>query len=332
SDSNGRGFLYAGGSGALETFVNQIGKHVTDPETGVSVIARRRAAALVRQLEHPPKNPADRISANPDKPMPLYALGSGSDYASFLDHFGLATLSLGFGGETEGTQYHSRYDSWYWYSHFGDPGFQYGVALAKVAGHAVLRFADAPILPYRFGNFARDISNYVKEIEKLHATMQKMTRRKNALIEADAFELASDPTKTYVPPEPKPAVPDVDFSPLEKAVARLESAARAYDKAFAEHGDSLDAGAREKLNSTLLTIGRELLYEDGLPRRGWFRNMVYAPGYYTGYGVKTLPGVREAVEHRDWDTAKKYIDIVAAALDDYSARIEKATAILTAAG
>lgn len=329
SDTNGRGFLHAAGSGALETLVNQIGKHVTDPETGVSVVARAQARRAVHRLGHPSKAPAaPQTGARAASTYPLGALGSGSDYSAFIDHLGIASLSLGFGGESEGTQYHSRYDSWYWYSHFGDPGFHYGVALSKLAGHAVLRFANAPVLPYRFGNFARDIAKYVNEIEQLHARMQKKTRRKNALIANNAFELASDPTRPHVPPEPKPAVPDIDFSPLEQAAARLEKAAAAYDGALAKRLAELDKAERDRLNAVLLGIGRELLYQPGLPHRQWYRNMIYAPGYYTGYGVKTLPGVREALEHRHWETAKKYIGIVAHTLNDYSARLEKAAAIL----
>ncbi len=328
SDTNGRGFLFAGGSGSLQRFLDQVGRSVTDPETGKNVIARDRARGLVHQLKHPPETPAMKLSASATAPFPLGALGSGSDYSSFLDHFGLATLDLGFGGESEGTQYHSRYDSWYWYSHFGDPGFKYGVALSEVAGHAVLRYADADVLPLSFEGFARHIAEYAHEIEKLHNKEQKKTKKKDALIQNGDFKVASDPTKTYVPPKGKSAVPPLDFKPLDQAVARLQKAAKAYDAAFAQHADNLNAAARNKLNSQLLTMGRALLYKPGLPHRKWYRNMVYAPGYYTGYGVKTLPGIREAVENRQWNTAKQYIGIVAKTLNAYSARIESATAIL----
>ncbi len=328
SDTNERGFLFAGGSGSLQRFLDQVGRSVTDPETGVNVIARDRDRGLVHQLNHPPKIPAMKLSASATAPYPIYALGSGSDYTAYLDHIGVATLNLGFGGEAEGTQYHSRYDSWYWYSHFGDPGFKYGVALSEVAGHAVLRYADAEVLPLNFEGFAKHIGDYAHEIEKMHEKMQKQTQQKDALIKHHDFKLASDPTKTYVPPKPKAAVPAIDFGPLDQALARLKKAAAAYDAAFAQHANNLSAAARNQLNAQLLTITRAALYEPGLPHRGWYKNMIYAPGYYTGYGVKTLPGIREAVEHRQWDTAKKYIGIVATTLNDYSTRIEQVTRIL----
>jgi N-acetylated-alpha-linked acidic dipeptidase len=329
SDMLGRGFFHAGGSGALQGFVNEVGKSVTDPETGVNLIARDRARGVVHQLNHPPKNPGMKILTSATAPLPLRALGSGSDYSAFIDHFGIATLNFGFGGESEGTQYHSRYDSWYWYSHFGDPGFKYGVALSQVAGHAVLRYADADVLPLAFEGFARRVADYAGEIEKQHATMREQTRKKNALIKSGDYKLAADPSKTFVAPKVKPAVPDLDFKPLDQAITRLKAAAKAYDTALANNTGSLDTTTRNKLNSQLLTLGRALLYGSGLPHRKWYRNMVYAPGYYTGYGVKTLPGIREAVEHRQWDTAKQYIGIVSKALNNYTARIVSATQTLT---
>ncbi|HET7370465.1 MAG TPA: transferrin receptor-like dimerization domain-containing protein [Gammaproteobacteria bacterium] len=328
SDSNGRGFLYAGGSGSLQRFIDEVGRGVDDPETDASVIHRARAHRLVNQLKHPPQNPADKISANANEPLPIYALGSGSDYTAFLDHFGVASLNIGFGGEGEGTQYHSRYDSFDWYRRFADPTFEYGVALAKVGGHAVLRFANADILPYTFTGFANHIADYAHEIEKLHDHMQEKTQNRNALIKQNAFTLSADPTEQYMAPQPKPAVPALGFKPLDEAVARLKAAAADYDAALRARGDKLPDQARARLNELLIATERQLLDKEGLPRRAWYRHMIYAPGYYTGYGVKTMPGIREAVEQRDWDQAEKYIGIVAGVLNDFSGKVEQATALL----
>ncbi|HET6725713.1 MAG TPA: transferrin receptor-like dimerization domain-containing protein [Gammaproteobacteria bacterium] len=328
SDTNERGFLFAGGSGSLQRFIDQVGKSVTDPETDTNVIHRARAARLVRQLKHPPHNQSDRISSNPEQPLPIFALGSGSDYSSFIDHMGIASLDIGFGGESEGTQYHSRYDSFDWYRRFGDPSFEYGVALAKVGGHAVLRFADADILPYTFTGFANHVADYAQEIEKEQAHMRKQTQEKAELIKADAFRLAADPTEHYVPPKAKAPVPKLEFKPLDDAIARLKKTAAAYDAALKAHGDALSGSAQDKLNETLIETERQLLYRHGLPKRKWYRHMIYAPGYYTGYGVKTLPGIREAVENRDWDTAKEYIGVVAGVLNDFSDKVEAAAKLL----
>jgi N-acetylated-alpha-linked acidic dipeptidase len=328
SDMSGRGFLRAGGSGQLQTFITGVGRGVDDPETGVSVLQRLRARALIHQLNHPPKHDSDRISADPDAPFPLHAIGSGSDFTGFLDHLGIASLDVRFGGETEGTQYHSRYDDFDWYRRFGDPTFEYGVALAKVGGHAVLRFADAKVLPYTFTPFARHVSDYADQIEHEYEKMAKQTGQKNALIKSRAYKLAADPTRTYVPPQSQSKVPPLDFTPLKHAVAHLKTAAKAYDQALDAHLEDLSDVQAQKLNQALIQTSRQLLYGGGLPHRKWFRNMVYAPSYYLGYSVKTLPGVREAVDTRHWDTAAKYLTIVAQALNDYSAQVAKATAVL----
>lgn len=328
SDLSGRGFLETGGSGSLQTFVKGIGRSVKDPETGVNVMQRARARLLVRQLKHSPNDSARRISSDPNRPFPLSAIGSGSDFTGFLDHLGIASLDIRFGGETEGTQYHSRYDDFYWYSHFGDPTFEYGVALSKVGGHAVLRFANAKVLPYTFTPLAKHVADYASQIEHEYRRMAKRTRQKNALIESGAFRLAADPTRQYIPPKAETEIPQLDFKPLQHAVARLQSAASDYDKALASHLEDLsDAQARE-LNQALIKTSRQLVYSGGLPHRRWFRNMVYAPSYYLGYNVKTLPGVREAVETRQWGTARKYMGIIARSLTDYSEQLETATTIL----
>ncbi|HET7570796.1 MAG TPA: transferrin receptor-like dimerization domain-containing protein [Gammaproteobacteria bacterium] len=331
SDNTGRGFLRAGGSGSLQTFMNEVARSVPDPETGVNVLKRARAHRLVRQLKHPPQDPAERVSADPDAPYPLSALGSGSDYTGFLDHLGIMALDIRFGGEGEGTQYHSRYDDFYWYSHFADPTFKYGVALAKVGGHAMLRFANADVLPYAFTSFADKVANYAQQIEREHKKMVKQTQRKNALIQSGAFKLAADPTKQYVPPQPEAKVPALDFKQLDEAVARLKSVSSAYDQALRQHIGSLSGAQARRLNQTLVKVSRQLLYSGGLPHQKWFRQMIYAPNYYLGYSVSTLPGIREAVDTHQWDTAQKYIGIVAHALNGFSSQVDKATALLNGA-
>ena len=328
SDLSGRGFLETGGSGSLQTFIQGVGRSVKDPETGVNVIRRARAGLLIQQLEHSPTDPAQRISADPDAPFPLRAIGSGSDFTGFLDHLGIASLDIRFGSESEGTQYHSRYDDFYWYGHFGDPTFEYGVALSKVGGHAVLRFADAEVLPYTFTPFAKHVAGYAKEVEHEYQRMARLTPQKNALIGSGAFKLVADPTKPYIPPQAESEVPPLDFHPIQQAVARLQIAAADYDQALASHVDDLSDAQARALNQALIKTSRQLVYSGGLPHRRWFRNMVYAPSYYLGYSVKTLPGIRESVETRQWDTARTYMDIIARSLNDYSEQVKEATAIL----
>lgn len=319
TDGNGRGFLGAGGSHALERFVNQVARDLTDPETGVSVLERMRARRAVDGDE-------DALSGD----LSIYALGSGSDYTPFLQHLTISSLNVGYGGESGGGSYHSIFDSFDHYAHFGDPGLVYGAVLARTTGRMTLRFANADVLPYRFTSLAQSVSGYADELTGLSDRMRQETEQHNALVEAGAFRLQADPTETYVPPDAKPEVPYLNFAPLQNAVARLEDAAEAYDEALAAHMEAggPSAGDTERLNALLRSTERALGDDEGLPRRPWFRHAIYAPGFYTGYGVKTLPGVREAIEQRDWDEAAEQTQRVARALERLVEILDEATAIL----
>ena len=317
TDGNGRGFWNAGGSHTLERFINEVGRVVTDPQTGVSVADRARALRQVR----------GNNEASSRKDLRIYPLGSGSDYTPFLQHLGIASLNLGFGGENAGGQYHSAFDAFDHYIRFGDPEFAYGAALANVAGRAVLRFANAEVLPYSFSGYVDNVKGYADEVMQLAETMRTDTEKENQLIKSDAYTLTADPTKTYIPPAPKDPVPYFNFAPLQNALSDLGKAATAYDTALAEN-DNLDASNMEMLNELLMGIEQLMTREQGLPRRPWFRHQIYAPGFYTGYGVKTLPGIREALEQRNWDEATAQITIVSATLDRVTGAIKRATGML----
>jgi len=321
TDSNGRGFLGVGGSHTLERFVNEVARSVTDPQTKVTVFERARAAARLRGTDDEKKEALTRADLRID------ALGSGSDYTPFIQHLGIASLNIGFGGEDAGGSYHSVYDSFAHYKRFGDPGFEYGVALAKVGGRIMLRLANADILPFAFSPFSETVGTYLKEVTKLGDDMREETERTNALIRDRVFQLASDPKQPIVPPKAMEPVPAIDFSPLQTALTRLERVSKAYDSAAARAlgAPKLNTAALASLDKTLMRTERALTAKEGLPRRSWFRHQIYAPGYYTGYGVKTLPGVREAIEQRNWREMKAQLAIIAKTLDAMSAEIESAT-------
>ena len=324
TDGNNRGFLNMGGSHSLEAMINGVARDVTDPQTGVSVFDRVRAARAVGGDPEAMSRPNLRISP----------LGSGSDYTPFLQHLGLPSLNLGFGGEGGGGSYHSQYDSFDHYTRFGDPGFHYGVALAKVAGRVTLRMASADVLPYRFSGLVDNVKRYLGEVEQLAADMRSRTERENGLVAADAYRLAADPTRSYVPPEAKDAVPFLNFAPVRNAVAALEEAAGAYDEEVsgALAGGGLDAGRAEELNGHLKKIEQLLTDDRGLPRRPWFKHQIYAPGFYTGYGVKTLPGIREAIEERDWELVSVQMERLAAAVRRASEALEGAAGMVGVVG
>ncbi len=322
SDGNGRGFLGVGGSHTLEKFVNEVARDVIDPQTGVTVSERARARRRIGGDKEADTRPDLRISP----------LGSGSDYTPFLQHLGIASLNVGYGGENGGGSYHSAFDSFDHYTRFGDPTFDYGIALAQTAGRITLRFANADVLPYTFTNFADNVAKYVEEVSTLAETMRAETKRHNDLVAANAFALSADPTKQYVPPEAKDPVPYLNFAPLQNALAALKTSAKACDAALREHRSTLDAATHQRLNDVLLHTERAMTRDQGLPRRSWFRHHIYAPGFYTGYGVKTLPGVREAIEQRDWEETAEQIEIVSGVLERVTAEIDRARAIATADG
>jgi len=316
SDNNGRGFLRAIGSHSLERFVNEVARDVADPQTKVSVAERLRAMRLVRGT------PEERRDARERPEFRIAAMGSGSDYTPFIQHLGVPSLDLRFGGENVGGSYHSIYDSFDHYTRFGDPGFDYGIALAKVAGRAVLRFANADVLPFEFTRLHDTVDRYLKELAKLTDDMRDQTRERNRLIRERALELAADPTQSYVAPKAEAPVPYLDFAPLQNAVSRLQESARTYDAANAAERVSRDSLVR--LNEALMRTERALTRQEGLPRRPWFRHLLYAPGFYTGYGVKTVPGVREAIEERRWEEAAEQIRIAARALEALASEIDRA--------
>jgi N-acetylated-alpha-linked acidic dipeptidase len=316
SDSNGRGFLGQGGSQALETFMDEITKQVPDPQTGVSVFERRRASDLVNA-----KSVKDKKEILERKGILLEALGSGSDFSGFLQHLAIPTLDIGFGGEDAGGDYHSIYDSYDNYQRFKDPEFKYGVALSQTTGHAVLRMADADLLPFDFRTLQTTLAKYVKELVEMNNTIRENTAMDNQLIKANDYKLASDPTLHLQMPLAKDSVPVLDFKPLQTAVERFKVSADKLASHWAAASES--RADQEKLNKILYQAEQQLMSNEGLPRRGWFKHTIYAPGFYTGYGVKTMPGIREAIEQRNWTEAQQQITVVANAINRLSDYFDK---------
>jgi N-acetylated-alpha-linked acidic dipeptidase len=326
SDTNGRGFLDAEGSHAVQHFLSEVARDVKDPETGASVLARSLAERRVSALDSP-RGEGGRVGANGD--LLLGALGSGSDYTPFLQHLGINSINLGFGGEIQYGVYHSAYDSFDHFTRFVDPKFDYGVTLAKVAGRIVLRAAQADLIPAREGDFAASVAAYADELHKLADGMRAKTGELTKLLDDDSYKLTANPDTPRAPPERVSEVPYLNFAELDNAVVKLEQSAKAFDKEYsrlAASGDPAAAPKRERVNAALTVLEQSLMDTHGLPGREWYQHMIYAPGAHTGYGVKTLPGIREAIEERRWDEANQYIGVVSRALNAYSSRMDRAIA------
>ena len=319
TDGSGRGFLNIGGSHTLERMANEVAHDVEDPQTGVSVWQRTQARRAVSSNAEATSRPDLRISP----------LGSGSDYTPFLQHLGVASLNVSYGGENGGGSYHSQYDSYDHYTRFGDPGFHYGVTLVKTTGRMTLRLANADVLPMRFANFVDNVSMYADEVIELLDQTRTSTERENELVKMNAYALAADPTQTYVPPTAKDEVPYLSFAALQNAVRKIEQSANTLDGEIRRVLESgLTRAQQAAVNQELISTERLMTNDEGLPRRPWFRHQVYAPGFYTGYGVKTLPGIREAIEQRNWEEASEQIKLVAQMLIRVSDALERAVRIL----
>ena len=320
SDSNGRGFLGMGGSHTLEKFINEVARDVPDPQTKGSVWQRDRARVIVNGSS------SERKEAETRPDLRIEALGSGSDFTPFLQHLGIASLDLGFGGESNGGSYHSIYDSFDNYVRFIDPDFAYGVALSKTAGRATLRLANADVLPFEFTGAADTINQYVNELTKLTDQMREETQSFNRLLADGTYAAVQDPKQNFVLPKAKGEVPAIDFTRLKNAVTRLQESARDYETAV-KNKQNLSV-EKSNIDKILFQSERALTNEAGLPRRPWFKHQIYAPGFYTGYGVKTMPGVREAIEQRNWSEVNQQINLTANTIENFAAEIDRATKLI----
>ncbi|HKM68279.1 MAG TPA: transferrin receptor-like dimerization domain-containing protein [Candidatus Acidoferrum sp.] len=329
SDSNGRGYFGPEGSHTLEKFINDVARDVQDPETKLSVWKRAQLATIAEA-----SSADDRAEARNRPDLRIGALGSGSDYGAFVQHDGIASLNLGYGGEDGGGIYHSIYDDFYWYTHFSDTDFVYGRALAQTSGTAVMRLADADILPFEFTDFADTMQTYAKELKTLLEKKQEEVRERNRQIEEGVFQATFDPRRPTVAPKTEPVAPFINFAPLDNAITDLAKAADAYKKAYDQASTSGDlakaTASSQDLNHLLIESERRLTNPEGLPGRPWFKHEIYAPGQYTGYEAKTIPGVREALELKHWKEAEEQVPVAARTLQQETALINEATAKLSA--
>lgn len=313
TDGTGAGFLGAGGSHTLEKFFDQISKSVMDPQTNVTVFERRNAVEQVS-------------GGAPWSHYELGALGSGSDYSPFFQHLGIASFNMGFGGESSGGEYHTMYDSYKHYKRFKDPNFQYGVTLAKVAGRTSLRMANADVLPFEFSHFTKIVNGYKDEVTALTDKLRKEANQHNTMIEKGMYALANNPKENMKVPDAKANVPHFNFAPLENALENLEKQSMAFSKATKSGVSNVKNKAA--VNAILKDMERALTKEHGLPKRPWYKHHIYAPGFYTGYGVKTFPGVREAIEQGEFNEVEQQINILASVINEFSSQIGQALTLM----
>jgi N-acetylated-alpha-linked acidic dipeptidase len=323
SDSNGRGFLDVEGSHALEHFINDVARDITDPETHLTVWKRQQA----RAIERAKAEDKEKVRARAD--WRIGALGSGSDYTPFLQHLGIPSLNLGYGGEDSAGIYHSIYDDFYFFTHFLDTDFAYGRTLAQTAGTAVIRLADAGILPFQYASLADTVRMYDEELQLLVKKKRDEVRERNREIEDGVFAAIDDPRRPKAVPKAEPLPPALDFTPLSRAIETLTRRAVALDEArAAAMKKSPPAASLAAIDVKISQSEQQLLDAAGLVHREWFKHLLYAPGFYTGYGVKTIPGVREAIEQRQYESVPEEMARVARALEREAAWLDSITRMI----
>jgi N-acetylated-alpha-linked acidic dipeptidase len=325
TDGNGRGYLGMGGSHALESLINSVARDVQDPEANVSVWKRLQAAEIKNEKSAEKRN---ELRSRGD--LRINPLGSGTDFTVFLHHLGIATLDLGYGGEDDDAGiYHSIYDDFYWYTHFSDTKFVYGRALAQTVGSTVMRVADADVLPYRFTSLADTVGVYVKEVKDLLKQKQDEITERNRQLDEGVFQNTNDPRRPQVAPKREAVPPYINFAPLENAAATLTRGVDRCDKAGAAAlQKGVDAAKIAAFNARLLTAERQLLIPGGLPTRPYYQHALYAPGLYTGYGPKTMSGIRESIELKDYALAESEVVKVAKAVEDEAKFLDQMTSEL----
>jgi N-acetylated-alpha-linked acidic dipeptidase len=330
SDSNERGHFGLGGTQDLQDVISAVARDIDDPETHMTVFERTRLSAIAEA-----KNAEERSAVRSSSDLEMYALGDGSDFASFQDYAGISTADMAFGGEDDADQYHSIYDDFYWYTHFVDTDFAYGRALAQTQGTTVLRIADADLVPMNYVPQVEAITKYESELESLLKDKQEEITERNLELKEGVFTATADPKKTFVPPPAEPVPPYMNFTPLKNAVATLKVSADRYAKALAAFqavgSQPTSTQALATVNTDILHVSRLFLNEKGLPERRWFKNQVYAPGAYTGYGAKPIAAVREYMDEKKWSDAEAQIPMVASVLVKVAGGIDKAAADLEAA-
>jgi len=330
SDSNSRGFFEGEGSLSLEHFLNGVARDIQDPETKLSVWKRAQLHEI-QQAESVER----RRELRERQDLRLEMLGGGSDHAPFINFAGVASLGIGFGGEDHGGIYHSIYDDFYWYTHFSDYDFVYGRALSQVGGTAIMRMADADLLPFQFADFADDVKMYVREVENFASQQRDEIQEKNLKIQEGVYQAAQDPRETWVTPTKEEVPPHLNFTPLDNAVEALSRSSAEYQKAVdrvgANGGSALASASVGEVNEMLVQSERKLTTPDGLPGRFWYKHQLYAPGKYTGYAAKAIPAVRESLEEKKWKEAEEAAARVAKVLEDESALIAAAAARLSSA-
>jgi len=276
-------------------------RDVRDPKTGKSVYQQwqDRAREDGPEAELAEESGSDVKAAEAG----IGSLGSGSDYTPFLQHLGIPSLDMGFGGDYG--VYHSAYDSFHWMSRFGDPTFAYHVAAAQLWGTVALRLADADGLPF-------DYTDYGVQIREFFNESVKTARRRNLATAFDEKKM-------------REAVEDFSREAARVEKSRQETVIEIEQTRVQANDRHPRAVARlKRINEALIAVERALTDDRGLHGRPWYKHQIYAPGFYTGYAAQPLPDFRQALEDRNGPNAKQALEAIVEAVKRATEVLRKA--------
>jgi N-acetylated-alpha-linked acidic dipeptidase len=270
---------------SLKQFVREIAKAVPDPRGGTVYESWKTESSAPKTDGRETSTSTYRAPLAASNDVPVSDLGSGSDYSVFLQHLGIASTDVGSVGDYG--VYHSAFDNFAWFTKFGDPTFVHEQKMARIFGLEIIRMADTDALPYDFGQYGREVGEYIAAAEKR------------------AGSVFSDKTP--------------DFQPAETAAKRLVAAGARISALQTPAPADVDV-----LNAKLIEADRALLLKTGLPGRPWFRHAIYAPGKHAGYAAAVIPGVNDSIDEKDSAALRSQLAALAASLNDCAAILEQA--------
>src|SRR5208282_1542252 len=275
---------------SLRELVREAARDTPDPRSGKSVYEKWRAR--VEQYAGATRGSA-ASPGGAERPLPMSAMGSGSDYSAFYEHAGIPAMDISSLGEYG--VYHSIYDDFNWMKRFGDPEFAYHVMMARIAGRIVMRLADADVPPF-------DYNEYAAEVQRLLGALRAAAR-------------SAGGGNSRV----------LDLRGAESAAADFEAAAREADDAIRGLlGGAPEVQRTAALSRALAGVETALLSPNGLTGRPWYRHTFSAPGINAGYAAVVFPGVRDAIDRRDWPAARREAEALREALERAAERLREA--------
>jgi N-acetylated-alpha-linked acidic dipeptidase len=331
TDVIGPGTIRLTGESSLAQYITDVAKRIVDPRSGVSILDRARIKTEAEYGSESDSGASFTQSATEydlaHKRLNLAPPGYGSDHQAFVSHAGIAALNLEFGDDLQLGAYHSAYDDFAWYKRFGDdPGFVYGRATAQFNGSAVIGLSEATILPMEFSATSDAIGQEISKLKTLYAGLRAAITSQNKAAALGSYRVLADPEHYRVAPTIM-EVPILDFTPLDEAAAKIQTAAARFAQVKAKSAaEEIDPSQIAEINRRLIMVSRSFLRKGGLPGRPYYENELYSPGRL--WDTVPVPAVGDAMLDGDWKMAAAQVPLAACTLLNIAHAIDTASEAL----